>query len=274
MAKIDLTSAEWCELVFQGKNKEFGAYKLRMESPRRHNRAMLVILAAVAAAVALPFLIESILPERLEKEVMTEVTTLSNLSDTDMKDEPQVIKPDLPPPPPLKSSVKFTPPVIVEDKEVTLADEMKTQDELKEMKEAISVADVVGTDEVNGKDIAELQTIAAEQTADDETIYQTVAVEQKPQYPGGLKALYEYLRLNTNYPEFAADNNVQGKVILQFAVMKDGSISNITVIRAIDSALDKEAVRVVSAMPKWIPGKQNGRPVNVYYMLPVIFRLH
>lgn len=273
MAKIDLTSAEWCELVFQGKNKEFGAYKLRMESPGRHNKAMLVVLVAVAAAVALPFLIESILPKEPEKEVMTEVTTLSNLSDTDMKDEPQVIKPDLPPPPPLKSSVKFTPPVIVDDKEVTVADEIKTQDELKEMKIAISVADVVGTDEVNGKDIAELQTIAAEKTDNDETIYQTVAVEQKPQYPGGVQELYKYLRDNIVYPEYAAQNDVQGKVILQFAVMKDGSISNITVIRPVDPDLNKEAIRVVSAMPKWIPGKQNGKPVNVYFMLPVIFKL-
>ena len=94
-----------------------------------------------------------------------------------------------------------------------------------------------------------------------------------PSFPGGQGALMQYLASNIKYPVLAEENGVQGRVIVQFVVGKDGSISNVKVVKSVDQSLDKEAARVVSSMPKWIPGKQNGQAVNVKYTVPVTFKL-
>ncbi|MBQ9666718.1 MAG: energy transducer TonB [Bacteroidaceae bacterium] len=98
-------------------------------------------------------------------------------------------------------------------------------------------------------------------------------VEQNPSFPGGDKALMAWLTKNLKYPASAQENNIQGRVLVQFVVNKDGSIVDPKVLRGADPALDKEAMRVVSAMPKWTPGKQRGKTVRVRYTLPVTFRL-
>lgn len=98
-------------------------------------------------------------------------------------------------------------------------------------------------------------------------------VEQNPMFPGGEAALLKYLQKNLKYPAQAQDNGIQGRVMVQFVVNKDGSVVEPKIIRAVDPSLDKEAMRVVSAMPKWTPGKQRGKTVRVRYTLPVTFRL-
>ena len=98
-------------------------------------------------------------------------------------------------------------------------------------------------------------------------------VEQNPAFPGGDKALMQYLTKNLKYPASAQENGIQGRVLVQFVVNKDGSIVDPKVLRSVDPALDKEAMRVVSAMPKWQPGKQRGKTVRVKFTLPVTFRL-
>ena len=98
-------------------------------------------------------------------------------------------------------------------------------------------------------------------------------VEQQPLFPGGPTALMKYLSENTKYPVVAQENGVQGRVTVQFVVEKDGSISDVHVLRGVDPSLDKEAVRVVKSMPRWTPGKQNGITVRVNYRVPVLFRL-
>ena len=98
-------------------------------------------------------------------------------------------------------------------------------------------------------------------------------VEQQPEFPGGTPALYEYLSNNLHYPAVARENEVQGRVIVIFTVEKDGSLSNITLARSVDPMLDKEALRLVRGMPKWIPGKRNGDAVRSRYLLPVTFKL-
>lgn len=98
-------------------------------------------------------------------------------------------------------------------------------------------------------------------------------IEQMPQFPGGESALLSFIKKNLTKPPIAqCDNGVPGKVICRFVVEKDGSISNITIIRSLDPACDKEAVRVLKLLPKFIPGKQNDKAVRVYYTLPVIFK--
>lgn len=273
MAKYDLnlSSQEWCDIVFEGRNKAYGAYELRCDSPRRHNIAVLVVVAIAALAFTLPSLIESMVPEREAEEVMTEVTTLSNLKEAEVKKNEE-LKPltEVPPPPPLKSSIKFTAPVIKEDDEVTEEDEIKSQDELIETKVAISIADVDGNDEENGQDIADFKE-AVQPVKEDNTVYDVV--EQKPMFPGGDAALLAYIRDNMQYPSIAQENGIQGRVIVRFVVSKDGSVQGVKILRGVDTSLDKEAVRVVQSLPRFIPGKQNGNAVNVYYTLPVSFKL-
>lgn len=105
----------------------------------------------------------------------------------------------------------------------------------------------------------------------EEEIY--AAVDVVPEFPGGMTALMQWLGTNIRYPEAAQQNNVQGRVVVNFVVEKDGSISQVQVVKGVDKDLDKEAVRVVSKMPKWSPGKKDGVPVRTYFSLPVAFRL-
>lgn len=269
MAKIDLTSLEWCNLIFIGKNKKYGAYKMRLDSPKRHNMAMLIVLVVALVGFSIPRLIEMTKPE--VKEVMTEVTTLSQLDEPEVKQEEfKKVEPLAPPPPALKSSIKFTAPVIKKDEEVHEDDKIKSQEQLTSTKMAISIADVKGNDEEHGKDIADLKQVVT-QAVEEEKPYEMV--EQMPSFPGGAQELLQYIAKNLKYPTIAQENGVQGRVICQFVVARDGSVQNVRVLRSLDPYCDKEAIRVIQSLPKWIPGKQNGKTVPVYYTLPIVFKL-
>ena len=100
-----------------------------------------------------------------------------------------------------------------------------------------------------------------------------VAVQQMPEFPGGQAALMKWLSNNIRYPQIALDNGISGRVVVKFVVEKDGSVGNVQVVKGVDKDLDKEAMRVVRAMPKWQPGKNNGQAVRCYYNLPVTFRI-
>ena len=113
--------------------------------------------------------------------------------------------------------------------------------------------------------------VVVEEASDEGEIFQVV--EQMPEFPGGMQALMAYLSKNIQYPSVAQDNGIQGRVLVSFVVNKDGSIVDPEVIKSVDAALDKEAMRVIKAMPKWNPGKQRGKPVRVKYTVPVLFRL-
>lgn len=269
MAKIDLTSREWCDLIFEGRNKEYGAYKMRARAPRRLTFSVILVIVIALVGFSIPKLITMVTPEK--KEVMTEVTTLSQLEEPEVKqEEVKTVQPVAPPPPALKSSIKFTAPVIKKDEEVADEDQMKSQEELTESKVTISIADVKGNDEEGGELIEDLKQIVTEAPAEEQVFDM---VEQKPQFPGGEAEMMAWLHNNIRYPVIAQENGVQGRVICQFVVGSDGSIRDIKVARGVDPSLDKEAVRVIGAMPKWIPGRQNGKAVSVRYTLPVMFRL-
>ncbi len=273
MAKIDLTSPEWCQMIFEGKNQAYGAFRMRKYSARRHNIAMLVIVAIAAIAFILPTLIKLVTPKQEEREIMTEVTTLSKLEAPEVKQkEVQKVVAVAPPPPALKSTIKFTAPKIVEDDKVSEENEIKSQEELNATDVAISIADVKGNDEENGADIADLKQIVVQGEPEEEQVFDFA--EQMPSFPGGQQELMAYLGKNIKYPTIAQEQGVQGRVIIQFVVETDGSITDVTVARGVDPYLDKEAVRVVKTMPKWIPGRQNGKPVRVKFTVPVLFRLN
>lgn len=107
--------------------------------------------------------------------------------------------------------------------------------------------------------------------SDSERIYDIV--EQMPSFPGGNQALYQYISSHIKYPAILAEAGTQGRVIVTFVVEPDGSLTNVKVSKSVDAALDKEALRLVSSMPRWIPGKQNGKAIRVKYSVPVSFRL-
>lgn len=113
--------------------------------------------------------------------------------------------------------------------------------------------------------------VATQEEGDEGEVFEVV--EQSPMFPGGMDELTKWLSKNLKYPASAQENGIQGRVLVQFVVNKDGSIVEPKVIKSVDAALDKEALRVVSAMPKWQPGKQRGKTVRVRYTLPVTFRL-
>ncbi|MGV2541757.1 TonB family protein, partial [Bacillus pumilus] len=160
----------------------------------------------------------------------------------------------------VKSSIKFTAPVIKKDNEVKPEDEMKTQDQLMQTNTAIGALDVKGNSD-NGAVLQVAQRVADEPVKPDKPEVENKVfdvVEQMPSFPGGNAALMKYLGDNIKYPVVAQENGVQGRVVVSFVVERDGSITDVKVVRSVDPSLDREAVRVVSTMPKWIPGKQNG----------------
>jgi len=271
MAKdINLTSKEWCEIVFEGKHQEYGAYQLRQHSPRRHMFAFIGVMIFAIIAFSIPALV-SFIQNQMPKDQVTEVTTLSNLKKAEAKvpEENKIKKLEAVPPPELKSSIKFTKPVIKADDEVK--EEMKSQEDLNQTKTTISTADVKGNNEETGKLIEDLKDDKVIVHEEPEKVFDVVEVN--PSFPGGETALMKYLNENIRYPQADLEQGVQGRVICQFVVGKDGSIEDIKVLKSVSKGLDKEAIRVINSMPKWIPGKQGGVAVKVKYTLPVSFRI-
>lgn len=275
MAKLNLVSLEWTDLVFEGRNQNYGAYQLRRETSKRNIwSAIFVVLMAVLLYLGLT--LENIVEAHRTVE-NTQVVEICNLGDKkkevkverkeEIKLEPERIVEKV------KSSIKFTAPVIKKDQLVNEEEVIKL-DEIENSNKAIGAFTVEGNDEVGGEVLKVKEEIAQPEPPkheEDNKVFEVV--EQMPSFPGGYAALMQWLGSNMKYPTIAAENNVQGRVIVQFVVEKDGSITDVHVAKSVDPSLDKEASRVVKAMPKWIPGKQNGSAVRVKYTVPVTFKL-
>jgi len=264
MTRIDLTSLEWRELIFQGKNKEYGAYKMRSESEKRHNLAMLIVAVLTVVGFNLPRLFQK--DNKIIEVDQYGPTILSNPIE---KEDNTVKKVEpVPPPPEYIKTVRFVAPKITEDDEVPESVEpIKTQDQLKVSGGVISTIDENGSakgtvfkDQMKG-------TVPVEK----EEIF--INIEQMPVFPGGEHELLSYIGKNLNYPVIDQENNVQGKVILRFVVSKTGMVDKVEVLRSLSRTTDNEAIRVVKSLPKFIPGRQNGANVSVWYTLPVTFKL-
>ena len=275
MSKIDLISNEWTDLVFEGRNQAYGAYKLRKGTSKRNIWSLIIVaLAAVLLFLGLQ------LQKMVEANKTVENTQAVELSALEQKKkEAKVEKKEIIKQEPekvvekVKSSVKFTAPVIKKDNEVKEEDEIKL-DEVEKSTKAIGTFTVEGNDEVGGEVLKAKDDIKAPEPpkhVEENKIF--TVVEQMPMYPGGDAALMQYLSSNIHYPAVAAENGVQGRVVVGFVVEKDGSITDVNVLRSVDPSLDREAMRVVKSMPRWTPGKQNGSAVRVKYQVPVTFRL-
>ena len=276
MAKLDLVSNEWTDLVFEGRNQAYGAYKLRKGTTKR-NIWSIIIVALAAVLLFLGLQLQHMVEANRQVE-NTQAVELSALEQKkkeakvekkeQIKVEPEKVVEKV------KSSVKFTAPVIKKDNEVKEEDEIKL-DEVEKSNKAVGAFTVEGNDEVGGEVLKAKEEIAApeppKQQVEENKVFDVV--EQMPSFPGGMGALMSWLGQNIKYPVIAAENGVQGRVIVQFVVEKDGSITDVKVAKSVDPSLDKEAARVVSSMPKWTPGKQNGSAVRVKYTVPVTFKL-
>lgn len=270
MAKdININGADWCDMVFEGKNKGYGAYVMRSTTSKRHVTAMFVTLALILFVIFLPSLIETVKKLTQSRVVMDEKIVMADLAPLEDRVKEENIKQTVEqvPTPPLRSTVKFTAPVIT-DEPIEEGEELKSQDELSSSKTTISVLNVIGDDEDHGVDIADLDNHQIEQHID---ILEYA--EQNPEFPGGDEELIKFLRKNLNYPRQAQDMGLEGTVVIKFVVGGDGIVSKVELFRGFDPLCDKEALRVVRMMPKWIPGRMSGKAVPVYFKLPIKFTL-
>ena len=276
MSKIDLISHDWVDLVFEGRNQAYGAYKLRKGTTKRNIIAIIAVIVLLIIGFVI-LTVKNIVDEQRAKVAITQVTELTALNQPKKKAEVKQKKVEVIPEKVVervKSSIKFTAPIIKKDEEVKPEDEIKTQDQLNESKTAIGTFDVKGNDDANGEVLKAKELIAQPEPPKHEEESKVFdIVEQMPSFPGGPAALMKFLSENIKYPVVAQENGVQGRVVVAFVVERDGSITDVHIARGVDPSLDKEAVRVVKSMPKWTPGKQNGSAVRVKFNVPVAFRL-
>ena len=278
---VNLSSREWCDLVFEGKNKDFGAYVIRTESSKRHNKAVLWTLIGSIIFGLLVFGYTKANQYFEERKLIGSNEQENVIVDMPPKAEEPVqerLEQEKPValPEEVLNTIKVTELAIVEDDEVNKEDEIKTQQEqLESLHSAGSVDFDQGTD--NKAVIREFknEVVVEEKVEKPKEVVEDIftVVEQMPQFPGGEAALMKYLQSHINYPPMAAENNVQGKVVVQFVVDKTGRVGEVKVVRSVDKDLDREAARVCKSLPKFTPGRQNGHPVSVWYTLPVFFKL-
>ncbi|AYQ34502.1 energy transducer TonB [Runella sp. SP2] len=262
------------DIVFENRNKAYGAYDLRKVYRPTLTKSMLIGGAIFVLAMLSPALI-SLIPKEEEEQFMQEIDL--------MKMPPPPIDPNEPPPPPPPpievpkvATIKFLPPEVKKDEEVPEETPPPVVEELEKA--------VVADKTQEGDENAQEAIVAPEETAPvkeevkvveaapvEEQIFQVV--EQNPEFPGGMAGLGQYLQKNLKYPAAASRANVSGRVFLTFVVNTDGSIQDIQVLKGLGFGCDEEAQRVVKGMPKWKPGKQSGRNVRVKYNLPISFVL-
>ena len=278
--QINLSSREWCDLVFEGKNKDFGAYVIRTDSPKRHNKAVLwtligtIIFGFITFGLmkANQYLEERKLVEQGEQKVV--LIDMTNKAD---EPEPEPIEQEKPEVRQNEELITYqaTELQIVEDQNVNEEDEIMSQDERMQT-DAIagSVTNSEGTTNINNisEQIKEV-VVEDKKPVEEKPAEIFKSVEQMPQFPGGDEALIKYLSSHINYPPMAAENNIQGRVVVAFVVDKTGKVGEVNVVRSVDKDLDREAVRVCKSLPKFVPGRQNGQPVSVWFTLPGTFKL-
>jgi protein TonB len=297
MAKdVDLSSREWLDLIFEGKNKDFGAYEIRQESPKRHNKSVLYTIIGVVVCALLAYgwsAYNKYAAEQRLKEEQLRQEALAKQMEEQMEEEEiqeeieipeekeQVIEEEI------QNSQKVTEMNIVADELVK--EPPKTIDSQKEDDRQVGAVDEdKGTDDIT-KDVVKVdQTVVKEveppkkeekveekkpePKPEKEEVFRSAA--HMPSFPGGDGALMSFINKNIRYPQAAQDNNIQGKVVVQFVVTKTGKVGEVKVVRGVDKDLDREAVRVCKMLPAFSPGRNaTGDPVAVWYTLPVQFKL-
>ena len=284
MAKsnVDLTSKEWRDLVFADKNQEFGAYVMRAESDKRHNKAFVILLASLVALIGI-IIVWGIYSDKMaekaaieakmqaEKMLAAQLEQMEQEEPEEQEPEEQKVEIEIPEvPQEVLATVQVTQIAIVDD----VKNEVMEMEEQLEDNTARGVVNQEGSDDADKfKAVQEAVVVKEPEPVKPKEDEVFVAVEQQAEFPGGMPALMKWLSSNIRYPEAAQQNDVQGRVVVKFIVEKDGSVSQAQIVKGVDKDLDKEALRVVNKMPKWQAGKNNGVAVRSYFTLPVQFRL-
>jgi protein TonB len=256
--KLDLLKNQWLDIVFEGRNKSYGAYELRKSNAKTNIKAFIIGALVFAFLVSAPILAK-LIPDSsnddasLDKKIVTVKLP--------PKEKPKENLQPPPPPPPKVDQVKFVKPVVAKADEVT--EEPPKITEIKDKK--------LGAETIKGDPDAELTVEPVgngpkDVVEEDNNIYNTAGIEVKPDFPGGIDKFYKYVGKNYQVPE---EEGLKGKVFVSFVVEKDGSLTDIKVIRDIGYGTGKEAIRVLKSCPRWNPGEQNGKKVRVLYSLPI-----
>ena len=246
------------DIVFENRNKEYGAYKLRKRYSRNVIIALITGLVLMSTAIITPYLNAKAAEnkaKRTERQVEIKMENLDQPTET--------VAPPLPPPPPPQDVVqqaKYIPPVVV--------DSVKPEETVQLM-----TADQAQVEVQNEEVVEEVQVVAEEVQEDVDEAEPFYVVEEMPMFPGGDAAIQKYIGDNVIYPEVAKENNIQGRVIVKFCVTPTGGVDQVSVLKGVDPELDVEVVRVVKTLPKFKPGKQGGKPVPVWYTIPINFQL-
>jgi protein TonB len=258
MATEKFRAPAFDDIVFESRNKEYGAYRLRKKYSRNVLISMLIGIIIISTAIITPYLNAKALEnkaKRAERQVEIKMENLDQPNET-------VTPPPPPPPPPqdVVQQAKYIPPVVVDSVKPEEQVQLMTADEAQVEVKNEEVVEV----------IQEVKEEVQEQEAEPEPF---VVVEEMPMFPGGDIELLKYIQEHTQYPEVAKENNIQGRVIVRFCVTSKGGVSQVSVLKGVDPELDAEAMRVVGTLPAFKPGKQGGKPVPVWYMVPITFTL-
>lgn len=256
-------SGSWEDIVFEARNKEYGAYDIRYIYGKYVIIGLILTMLISGLALGYPRLKE-LFASKNDDEVVVSKT----VKYTDLLPPPPIDKNTPPPPeidiPKVQKQIKFLPPKVTE-KEVVEEEPMPTIDEIKQ--NDVGATDIEGTTEV----IFEEPVAAVVEEEDEDKVF--LVVEQPAQFDGGMAAMYKFISKNLKYPASARRMGIEGTVFVSFIVDKAGVISDVQVVKGISADCDKEAERVVKTMPNWKPGKQNGRPVKSKFVLPIKFKL-
>ncbi len=259
--KLDIVDKGWLDIVFEGRNKSYGAYELRQKNGSTSMKALVIGAIVFAVAVATPMIAEFIGNSSSDDEVVLnkKIVTVK----LPPKEKPKENIPPPPPPPPKVDVVKFVKPVVAKKEEIT--EDPPPQKEL--------VKKDIGDQNIKGDPDA-VPTLgpsgdgpkqAAE--TEDTNVYSLAGIEVKPDFPGGMAKFYKFVADEFNAP---TDSGFPGgKIFVSFVVEKDGSLTDIKVTRDPGYRTKEEAIRVLKACRKWTPGVQNGKKVRVLYSLPI-----
>lgn len=260
-----LSQTDYLDILFEHRNKKYGSYELRRHYPQRMQRAMAIVLGCAGILIAYSRLhgkdAQAALPASVAQKEIHTTDVIFDLP------KPKPIKTPPAPPPAVaatKPTVAFTVPVITKDKIVT--DQPPTQDLLAN--NVPGVKTTTGDNTIPG-DIS--GPVGNTKKIDPPVNTTPIAVaDVMPEFNGDIN---QYLGRHLSYPQRAREASIEGKVIIRFVVNEDGSVSNAIIVKGIEGGCNEEALRVVSGMPKWKPGKQGGQAVKVYYTLPIRFIL-
>jgi protein TonB len=276
MNATNIYSNDFLDILFDGRNKEYGAYDLRRSQDRRLRNAV-IGTASLALVIIGGYVINSRLMAADRHHSYTTVTQPPIAPTNIFKDEPPVVTPPPPvhqtTPPPAASSMRVTTPIITtEDVETEVPPNESIGNK------TVGLTNTVG-DDINGIDApvgfkGGTGGVVEPPKGPDRDSTRTF-VELMPSFPGGEAALAKFLQKNMRYPNMAVENGIQGKIFVQFVVDWQGNIKDIKTIGGhVGAGLEEEATRVVALMPKWNPGKQNGQTVSVQFNLPVTFHMN